>query len=668
MSKSAVSIRESDSAINVAKTSAPLSRSSTSFLPSMRLPLVAGSHSISNITKPLIQPKLKIGAPNDKYEQEADRVAERVMRMLEPSFSEDATEPLPKSHTNSGNDIIQRTGTPCSGEYSAADFVSELQSLHSGGYLLSQPERHFFEPRLGYDFSSVRVHTDRRAAALAHGLRARAFTLGHNIAFGKDQYQPHSSQGKRLMAHELTHVVQQGSGWPLGSIKPAIPPRHVGHGPYLQLSPLSDSLRATYAADPSLEAILARLAHSDIQAAQSDTDIDTELARLLARRPDDLWVAQQIRQGQLIENSGLYGPQTMPRNRIRVHYFSGTTNRRALVIAGVHGSEVQGIEVAQHLINDLQTGLTASPPRRPTFSVIVVPTLFPDNAARRRRERRGGSPTNRNFPFPTQTLPTTPRDRRGRPLAAPAKPAGMPRARATARPILTENILLLGLMERFRPERIISIHGTWRGGSAGAFYDPRHLTPAEERSARQYAQAMAYMSVLPERHHTPEGRRELREMERRFYYQRYWALRQQASRTDRSLSLRTARAIHTATASITGRERRQFANRETEPVRPVPRAQVTARRSFPSVAGNVGTSGQLDTAYWSGRVSTGYSLGQYASARGMSIFTVEPPINCTAADYGTGRRCRGRAAAVSQAERRTELMSYAQAIRTVLLG
>lgn len=623
---------------------------------------------LTNTTsKPLVQAKLKIGAPNDKYEQEADRVADQVMRISEPCFSASSAFPPPiKNNKSSGKYRVQAKGTG-QPRMTTVDFVGGIQGLQGNGQSLSRSERHFFEPRIGYDLSRVKVHTDRRAADMTHEIHARAFTHGHNIVFGKGQYQPHSNQGKRLMAHELTHVVQQGASERLNHGMSPSQIGTVGHSLYLQLSPLSDSLRATHAADPSLEALLARLAQSDIQAAQSDTDIDTELARLLTSRPDDLWVAQQIRQGQLIENSGAYGPQTVPRNPIRVNYFRGTTNRRALVIAGVHGSEVQGIEVAQHLINDLQTGLAARPPQRPTFSVIVVPTLFPDNAARRLREPRGGSPTNRNFPVPQQTLATAPRDSRGRPLAAPARPAGMPRARARARPILTENILLMGLMERFRPERIISIHGTWRAGSAGVFYDPRSLTPAEERSARYYAQGMAYMSVLPERHHTPEGQRELREMERRFYYQRLRQLRQQASRTDRGLSLATARAIHTATTSITGRERRSFANREGER-RPVPRAQVTARRSFPSVAGNVGSSGRLDTAYWSGSVSTGQSLGQYASARGMSIFTVEPPINCTAADYGTGRRCRGRAAAVSQVERKTELKSYADAIRTVLLG
>lgn len=84
MNKASVSPQESDSVINVAKTSALRPRSSSSLLSSTRPPLVARSQSISYITKPIIQPKLKIGAPNDKYEQEADRLAEKVLRMPGP--------------------------------------------------------------------------------------------------------------------------------------------------------------------------------------------------------------------------------------------------------------------------------------------------------------------------------------------------------------------------------------------------------------------------------------------------------------------------------------------------------------------------------------------------------------------------------------------------------
>ncbi len=85
--------------------------------------------------------------------------------------------------------------------------VSALQK--SGGQPLSKEMRIFFEPRFGYDFSSVRIHTNAQAANAAQAVNARAFTVGKDVAFGADQYAPGTTDGKKLLAHELGHVVQQ---------------------------------------------------------------------------------------------------------------------------------------------------------------------------------------------------------------------------------------------------------------------------------------------------------------------------------------------------------------------------------------------------------------------------------------------------------------------------
>jgi len=82
-------------------------------------------------------------------------------------------------------------------------FNSPGQPLHAG-------TRAFMEPRFGHDFSQVRVHTDARAAESARAVNALAYTVGRDVVFGKGEYEPGTSEGKRLMAHELTHVVQQG--------------------------------------------------------------------------------------------------------------------------------------------------------------------------------------------------------------------------------------------------------------------------------------------------------------------------------------------------------------------------------------------------------------------------------------------------------------------------
>src|SRR4051794_3813739 len=78
----------------------------------------------------------------------------------------------------------------------------------SNGRPLEPAARGYFEPRFGHDFSRVRVHYDPHAEALAHALNARAYTVGRDIVFGKDQYAPGTSAGRRLLGHELTHVVQ----------------------------------------------------------------------------------------------------------------------------------------------------------------------------------------------------------------------------------------------------------------------------------------------------------------------------------------------------------------------------------------------------------------------------------------------------------------------------
>jgi hypothetical protein len=88
---------------------------------------------------------------------------------------------------------------------------TRISSIRGGGQPLSDSDRSFFEPRFGRDFSQVRVHSDGRASELARSVNARAFAIGQDMIFGEGQYAPGTSTGRRLMAHELTHVVQQGA-------------------------------------------------------------------------------------------------------------------------------------------------------------------------------------------------------------------------------------------------------------------------------------------------------------------------------------------------------------------------------------------------------------------------------------------------------------------------
>lgn len=88
-------------------------------------------------------------------------------------------------------------------------FAANIQSMHGGGQPLPASARAFFEPRFGYDFSGVRVHTDAHAAETARALGAKAYTVGKDVVFGAGEYVDGAGEGRRLLAHELAHVVQQ---------------------------------------------------------------------------------------------------------------------------------------------------------------------------------------------------------------------------------------------------------------------------------------------------------------------------------------------------------------------------------------------------------------------------------------------------------------------------
>ncbi len=160
-------------------------------------------------TRPLLQTKLKISEPGDRYEQEADRVADQIMRMPKPQLQR--KECLTPGCREEDNDEILQAKPAVGGESIGAQAAHPLiqNVLSSPGQPLDSAARSFMEPRFGQDFSRVRVHTDSKAAESARAVNARAYTVGRDIVFGKGQYTPGSDEGKRLVAHELVHVGQQ---------------------------------------------------------------------------------------------------------------------------------------------------------------------------------------------------------------------------------------------------------------------------------------------------------------------------------------------------------------------------------------------------------------------------------------------------------------------------
>ncbi len=204
------------------------------------------------MTSGTLQPKLNIGRPGDKYEREADRVAEQVMRMPGPGIQRqptcpecmedeegavrtkpvtDGITPLAREQIapqeEMEEEIIHAKGGGGTTPEVTSGTESRIQSLKRSGRPLPGSTRAFFEPRFGVDFSRVRLHNDAEAAYTARSVNARAFTIGRNVVFGAGQYSPETLEGKSLLAHELTHTIQQGGASPGHTFIPqtsSIPP------------------------------------------------------------------------------------------------------------------------------------------------------------------------------------------------------------------------------------------------------------------------------------------------------------------------------------------------------------------------------------------------------------------------------------------------------------
>jgi len=181
-----------------------------------------------------IQAKLTINRPGDEYEQEADRVADQVMRMpddsapaavrsdgpphisgLQRKCAQCEEEEIQRQPMNGTMDEeeeespLQAKEVPGHSPQVTPAVQAQIDGLRGGGEPLPESARAFFEPRFGYDFSHVQTHTGAHAAESAKAVKALAFTAGPNVVFGSGRYEPNTLEGRKLLAHELTHVVQQ---------------------------------------------------------------------------------------------------------------------------------------------------------------------------------------------------------------------------------------------------------------------------------------------------------------------------------------------------------------------------------------------------------------------------------------------------------------------------
>ena len=176
--------------------------------------------------KPTIQKKLTLGSTNDTYEVEADAMANKVMRMQEPqqqnvshtgalvqrkcAHCEQEEKLQMKPLAESISLLIQKSPTENSGESQAPSHIeNQINSSKGGGNSIDHGTKNFMESRFGTDFSDVKIHTGSQAVQMSRELNAQAFTVGNDVYFNEGKYSPNSDSGKHLLAHELTHTVQQ---------------------------------------------------------------------------------------------------------------------------------------------------------------------------------------------------------------------------------------------------------------------------------------------------------------------------------------------------------------------------------------------------------------------------------------------------------------------------
>lgn len=206
---------------------------------------------------PKLQTKLTIGAPGDRFEQEADHMADTVMRSPDPratplqpssvrpleiqrestescSISEEPKEPDEVDEAQEDVDPDDDKETPVSPKRNSGDvsppddMENRLDSSRGSGRALSGNTRDFMETRFGHDFSGVRIHNGATSEHMNRDVRSLAFTSGNDVYFGAGQYRPDTDSGKRLLAHELTHVVQQsGAGASRGVVREKSNPKAI---------------------------------------------------------------------------------------------------------------------------------------------------------------------------------------------------------------------------------------------------------------------------------------------------------------------------------------------------------------------------------------------------------------------------------------------------------
>src|SRR5262245_22051381 len=403
--------------------------------------------------------------------------------------------------------------TSCGADVASPSLVRE--ALRTQGQQLDQTTRSFMEYRFGRDFGHVRVHDDTLASASASALRAKAYTHGSDIVFGAGAFAPGTPQGRRLLAHELTHVVQQEQAYAHGSVQEAPAPVSApGDRAEREADRVAESVD-----DPGGPPLIVERPTASLSRAPLDVDTISADAQNLATTTVQIGVGPSLpmallffkynghASGEIAKAADYPTTFTMPADKskrvapkdlpnadaspplsnipIEAHFFPTLwpATGRALVLGGFHGDEQPGWQVTDALVTELSqpggaVGLA--------FNTIIVPRV---NAAAIEDELAGVSmwrnrcnrqlvDLNRNFPTGEKPKDTDCRntvDSKG--AAAPTQP---------------EVQGLMNIITKFKPDRIVSTHAIFNPKSAGVFADPN-----QDPKAIELARGMSSVIVNP---------------------------------------------------------------------------------------------------------------------------------------------------------------------------
>ena len=354
--------------------------------------------------------------------------------------------------------------------------MDNFQAIPGPGQPLLPSIRRFVEPRFGTDFSDVRVHTGSQAAVSAKTINARAYTYGNDIVFGSGQYSPNTRAGRHLLAHELTHIVQQS--YARNPIIGLQTNRRISRLP-LDLTRLDEELfwgdpltqnqgeigfgatrgrrLATPTEDSSLPINAFVFPRNTVSSQPSTSGSNAPSPSPTGPRSnrenesttanDQSREVSQPRQNRSLWRrlpSGIYGP-----------------SRRALVVGGIHGSERGPLDIARQLLSELRSGTN---PLARDFDTIVISEMNPGGVADGNRKNRRQVDLNRNFPG-LRGFPSPPR---GRQL-----PPRQPEVKA-----------VMNVVDTIKPYRIVALHAVNSSRSGGVYADPQEGDVARELACR----------------------------------------------------------------------------------------------------------------------------------------------------------------------------------------